>query len=111
MSIGCPSSEKIRSNPVKHGLVEHPADWPFVVAPGVANGLYPTGWMGGGDEPREESGYVAKFGDRTLMRSLALGSEPRGTKTVPRTRDSPWSPFARKIRPPSVVRLFPPPFQ
>jgi putative transposase len=41
-------------NPVKHGLVAHPADWPhssyhrFVVG-----GLYPAGWRGGSDEPQQ----------------------------------------------------------
>jgi putative transposase len=39
-------------NPVKHGLVEHPADWPHssfyrcVIA-----GLYPAGWTSSSDEP------------------------------------------------------------
>jgi putative transposase len=35
-------------NPVKHGLVEHPADWPHSsFRRCVASGLYPPGWMGG----------------------------------------------------------------
>ena len=45
-------------NPVKHGLVKHPADWPHSsfrqsVAGGVAKGLYPAGWIGGNAEPLE----------------------------------------------------------
>jgi len=41
-------------NPVKHGLVEHPADWPHSsFRRCVASGLYPAGWLGGSDEPRE----------------------------------------------------------
>jgi putative transposase len=41
-------------NPVKHGLVEHPADWPHsTFRRCVANGLYPAGWIGGSGEPQE----------------------------------------------------------
>ena len=41
-------------NPVKHGLVEHPGDWPHSSFHRcVANGLYPAGWLGGGSEPPE----------------------------------------------------------
>jgi len=41
-------------NPVKHGLVEHTADWPHSsFRRCVASGLYPAGWLGGSDEPRE----------------------------------------------------------
>jgi len=41
-------------NPVKHGLVEHPADWPHSsFRRCVASGLYPAGWLGGIDEPPE----------------------------------------------------------
>jgi len=42
----------IHFNPVKHGLVEHPADWPFSsFRRCVARGLYPVGWPGGNSEP------------------------------------------------------------
>ncbi len=41
-------------NPVKHGLVQHPADWPYSsFRRCVASGLYPAGWRGGGPEPHE----------------------------------------------------------
>jgi putative transposase len=41
-------------NPVKHGLVKHPADWPYSpFRRCVDGGLYPEGWMGGSDEPHE----------------------------------------------------------
>jgi putative transposase len=41
-------------NPVKHGLVEHLADWPHSsFRRCVDGGLYPDGWRGGSDEPRE----------------------------------------------------------
>jgi putative transposase len=40
-------------NPVKHGLVEHPADWPHSsFHQCVASGLYPEGWRVGGHEPQ-----------------------------------------------------------
>jgi hypothetical protein len=36
----------IHFNPVKHGLAEHPAEWPHSsFRRCVAGGLYPTGWM------------------------------------------------------------------
>jgi putative transposase len=39
-------------NPVKHGLVEHAADWPYSsFRRCVASGSYPAGWSGRGDEP------------------------------------------------------------
>ena len=39
-------------NPVKHGFVEHPADWPFSSFHRcVTAGLYPPDWLGRGDEP------------------------------------------------------------
>ncbi len=42
------------SNPVKHGLVQHPAQWPHSsFRRYVADGLYPAGWMGGSGEPPE----------------------------------------------------------
>jgi putative transposase len=42
----------IHFNPVKHGLVKHPADWPHSsFRRCVANGLYPGGWTRGSDEP------------------------------------------------------------
>ena len=41
-------------NPVKHGLVGHPADWPHSsFRRCVDGGLYPDGWRGGSDEPQE----------------------------------------------------------
>ena len=41
-------------NPVKHGYVSHPADWPYSsFRRCVAAGLYPSGWFGGADEPAE----------------------------------------------------------
>jgi len=41
-------------NPVKHGLVEHPADWPHSsFRRCAAAGLYSAGWIGGSDEPHE----------------------------------------------------------
>jgi putative transposase len=44
----------IHFNPVKHGYVEHPADWPFSsFRHCVARGLYPEGWLGGGSTPAE----------------------------------------------------------
>jgi putative transposase len=43
-------------NPVKHGLVGHPADWPHSsLRRCVAKGLYPAGWIGGNGEPQETS--------------------------------------------------------
>ncbi len=39
-------------NPVKHGLVEHPSDWPYSSFHRcVACGMYPAGWLGGGSQP------------------------------------------------------------
>jgi len=44
----------IHFNPVKHGLVDTPADWPFSsFRRCVASGLYPADWLGGGAEPAE----------------------------------------------------------
>jgi hypothetical protein len=41
-------------NPVKPGLVTHPADWPHSsFRRCVAKGLYPAGWIGGNAEPLE----------------------------------------------------------
>jgi putative transposase len=38
-------------NPVKHGLVGHPGDWPHSsFRRCVARGLYPAGWAGGSAE-------------------------------------------------------------
>src|SRR5207245_4988833 len=43
----------IHFNPVKHGLVAHPADWPHSSFYRCAtSGLYPAGWKGGGDQPQ-----------------------------------------------------------
>jgi REP-associated tyrosine transposase len=42
----------IHFNPVKHRLVEHPADWPFSSFHHcVRAGLYPIQWAGSGTEP------------------------------------------------------------
>ena len=44
----------IHFNPVKHGLVKHPADWRHsTFRRCVANGLYPLGWADGGAGPEE----------------------------------------------------------
>ena len=44
----------IHFNPVKHGLVGHPADWPHSTFHRCgANGLYPAGWTSRGDEPQD----------------------------------------------------------
>ncbi|MGE3784931.1 MAG: transposase [Alphaproteobacteria bacterium] len=44
----------IHFNPVKHGNVQNPADWPFSsFRRCVAAGLYPADWLGGGGEPAE----------------------------------------------------------
>jgi putative transposase len=41
-------------NPVKHGLVAHPADWPHSSFHRCVDiGLYPAGWRGGSDEPQQ----------------------------------------------------------
>jgi putative transposase len=40
-------------NPVKHGLVAHPADWPHSsFRRCVADEIYPADWRGGSDEPQ-----------------------------------------------------------
>ena len=44
----------IHFNPVKHGLVESPGDWPFSsFRQCVTAGLYPVDWFGGTAEPPE----------------------------------------------------------
>jgi putative transposase len=44
----------IHFNPVKHGLVESPGDWPFSsFRHCVSTGLYPAEWLGGGAEPTQ----------------------------------------------------------
>jgi putative transposase len=44
----------IHFNPVKHGFVRHPADWPFSsFRRCVAAGLYPADWLGGGEKPEK----------------------------------------------------------
>jgi putative transposase len=41
-------------NPVKHGLVARPADWPYSsFRRCVASGMYPADWRGGSDEPQQ----------------------------------------------------------
>jgi putative transposase len=45
-----------RFNPVKRGLVKHPADWPHSsFRQCVASGLYPAGSIGGNEAPLETS--------------------------------------------------------
>jgi putative transposase len=40
-------------NPVKHGYVDHPADWPFsTFRRCAAAGMYPGGWIGAVDDAR-----------------------------------------------------------
>jgi putative transposase len=47
----------IHFNPVKHGLAEKPADWPFSsFRRCVAAGLYPAGWLGNGAAVPTEAG-------------------------------------------------------
>jgi putative transposase len=49
----------VHFNPVKHGLAQTPADWPFSSFPRcVARGLYSACWLGGAAEP-------AKTGERS----------------------------------------------
>jgi putative transposase len=44
----------IHFNPVQHGLIEHPADWPHSSFHRcVAKGLSPASWVGTGAEPQE----------------------------------------------------------
>jgi putative transposase len=44
----------IHFNPVKHGLVDNPADWPFSsFRCCLRGGLYSAEWLGGGVEPAE----------------------------------------------------------
>ena len=44
----------VHFNPVKHGLVEHPAQWPHSsFRRCVAGGLYPPGWAASSGEPPE----------------------------------------------------------
>jgi putative transposase len=44
----------IHFNPLKHGLVQTPGDWPFSsFRRCVAAGLYPAGWLGSDIEPVE----------------------------------------------------------
>jgi hypothetical protein len=50
----CNSHGLYAFHPVKHGLVAHPADWPFSsFRRCVDAGLCPQGWTGGSDEPQE----------------------------------------------------------
>jgi len=50
----------IHFNPVKHGLVETPAQWPYsTFARAVARGQYPANWRG--TDPSE-----AQWGERAL---------------------------------------------
>jgi putative transposase len=50
--------------PVKHGLVEHPADWPHSsFRRCVASGLYPAAWTGGSGEPQDEPQETARGGE------------------------------------------------
>jgi putative transposase len=72
--------------PVKHGLVEHPADWPHSsFRRSVASGIYPAGWLGGSDEPRETGRAVvrprwqtsARAGEGRPRRPLSFAATPR----------------------------------
>jgi len=45
-----PHMDYIHFNPVKHGLVAHPAVAAFVISSLATSGLYPAGWKDGGDE-------------------------------------------------------------
>jgi len=48
----------IHFNPVRHGLVHRPADWPFSsFRRCVVRGFYPADWFGGGPEPAETGEY------------------------------------------------------
>jgi putative transposase len=41
-------------NPVKHGLMAHPADWRYSsFRRCVDSGMYPADWRGGSDEPQQ----------------------------------------------------------
>jgi putative transposase len=40
-------------NPVKHGLLAHPADWHSSFRRCVAGGMCPADWRGGSDEPQQ----------------------------------------------------------
>jgi len=47
----------IHFNPVKHGLISHPADWAHsTFRRCLAAGLYPAGWIGNRDEPQHTGG-------------------------------------------------------
>jgi putative transposase len=47
-------ADYVHFNPVKHGLVGEPADWPFSSFRHCAKrGLYPAGWLGGDAELAE----------------------------------------------------------
>jgi putative transposase len=44
----------VHFNPVKHGFVEHPADWPYSsFRRCVDTGLYPLGWRGIANKPQQ----------------------------------------------------------
>jgi putative transposase len=49
----------VHFNPVRHGYVSHPADWPYSSFHAcVARGLYPSHWIGsddGGDDRGERA--------------------------------------------------------
>jgi putative transposase len=47
----------IHYNPVKHGLVDHVADWPYSsFHRAVTKGLYPASWEGDGGMPLNDAG-------------------------------------------------------
>ena len=51
-------------NPVKYGLVKHPADWPHSsFRQCVASGLYPAGWIGGNKEPLETGAALTEVAE------------------------------------------------
>jgi putative transposase len=58
-------------NPVKHGLVAHPADWPHSsFRRCVARGLYPAGWAGGSAEPQTTGERVCHGVERLAGRPM-----------------------------------------
>jgi hypothetical protein len=63
-------------NPVKHGLVEHAADWPHSSFRRCVNaGLYPAGWRGGSDEPQKTG---ERKSDPSAVASGAIRSDFEG---------------------------------
>jgi len=63
----------VHFNPVRHGHVSHPAEWPYSSFRAcVARGLYPSAWLGSDDGRHDR-------GERTPEQNKArLGSPPTG---------------------------------